>query len=91
MKNYIRSSSETTTKSPIATIVLYGISISFEEEISRFRFLVWGVASLRTTWISSPVLVSKLISFTWPRRLPSFVTTSLPMISLNGFLSGMLV
>jgi len=33
------------------------------------------------------VRVSNVMSLTMPRRLPSFVTTSLPIISLRGFLS----
>ena len=37
--------------------------------------------------MSSPVRVSKVMSFTTPRRLPSFVTTGLLMNSLRGFLS----
>lgn len=48
---------------------------------------MYGVVSFRTICISSPVLVSKVMSFISPSLLPSFVTTSLFKRSLNGFLS----
>jgi len=43
--------------------------------------------SFRTSWISSPVRVSNVMSFTRPNLLPSFVTTSLFNMSFKGFLS----
>ncbi len=48
---------------------------------------MYGVASLSMIWMSSPVRVSNVRSLTMPNLFPSFVTTSRPIISLDGFFS----
>jgi len=84
---YKRSSSDTTMKSPMAMTELNGISASLSFVLSRERFVVYVVRSRRTMWISSPVLVSNVMSLTTPSFLPSFVTTCFPRSALKGFLS----
>jgi len=84
---YNRSSSETTIKSPTAITELYGINASLSFVLSRERFAVYVVRSLKIMWISSPVRASNVMSLTTPSFLPSLVTTCFPRSALKGFLS----
>jgi hypothetical protein len=74
-------------KSPTAITALYGINASLSFVLSRERFAVYVVNSLRTICINSPVRASNVISLTIPSLLPSLVTTCFPRRALNGFLS----